>query len=479
MRMNGPQGFLSFLVCVLSCALPCLLPVGVLAQESPPPCPKPPDYKYLRFDEDYSYLRNPGCRTDFFDNAKFISLKPAGKWYISLGAETRQTTEYFINSAWGRPPQSPAYSLERYMAHADFHLGGRFRFFVQVKSGLEFNRVPGPRVFDRDEFDIENGFFDFGLLRAPSYSLTLRAGRQELAFGATRWVSAREGPTVRQTFDGFRLLLTAGAWRFDAFATKPVKTNTGVLDDAPDPTKSFWGAYTVRPFAVLPGGNIDLYYFGLDQKLVTYNQGAAPERRHTIGTRLWGKHNAWDYDEEALFQFGTFGSGDIRAWALETDTGFTLGSLPATPRIELKADISSGDKNLSNPNLQTFNPLFPRGIYDQLVNLVGHVNFIDALPVVTFHPVKSLSFAPECEFIWRESLQDGVYGVGGNLIRPVLNNSRARYVGTQPTLTTIWQANRHFSVVGIYTHFLPGPFIRQTGVAQNVDYFSGWIDFKF
>ena len=462
---------------LLICAL---LPAGrgssALAQEKP--CPVSSDYKYLRFDEDYLYLRNPACRTDRLDAIKFIPLKPEGDWYVSFGGETRQTGEYFINPTWGQQPEGPPYSLQRYMGHVDLHLGERVRFFVQFKSGLEFNETPGPRPIDKDEFDIENGFFDFGLLRAPHHSLTIRIGRQELGFGATRWVSAREGPNVRQTFDGVRLILSAGGWRTDTFVTKPTETNPGVLDDAPNPGQSFWGIYATRPVGLVPGAHIDLYYLGLARSKARFNKGSGRETRQSIGARLWRKGNRWDYDFEPIFQFGSFGSGDIRAWAAESESGYTFRSAPATPRIGLKADIASGDKDPHSLDLQTFNPLFPHGLYDQLVNLVGHVNFIDALPGLTIWPKKNLSLTPECEFIWRESLNDGVYGVGGNLVRPA-NGSRARYVGSQPSLIMNSQLGRHFTLVGIYTHFLPGSFLHQTGPAKDVDYFSSWVDFKF
>jgi len=40
------------------------------------------------------------------------------------------------------------YLLQRYMLHTDVHLGSRFRFFGQLKSGIEVNRVSGPRPAD-------------------------------------------------------------------------------------------------------------------------------------------------------------------------------------------------------------------------------------------------------------------------------------------------------------------------------------------
>ncbi len=75
----------------------------------------------------------------------------------------------------------------------------------------------------------------------------MRIGRQELSFGSSRFVSTREGPNVRQSFDGLRLSLRAGQWTVDGFATKPVETNRGLFDDSANYAQTFWGVYAVRP----------------------------------------------------------------------------------------------------------------------------------------------------------------------------------------------------------------------------------------
>ena len=60
------------------------------------------------------------------------------------------------------------------------------------------------------------------------------------------------------------------------------------------------------------------------------------------------KSPAWDFDYEGVAQFGTFGSDQIRAWTLASDTGYALPTLPFWPRFSIKADISSGDNPQSN-----------------------------------------------------------------------------------------------------------------------------------
>ena len=442
------------------------------------PCPQP-GYKYLRYDEDYSYLKNPDCRNDPLDILKFIALNQKEDWFLSLGGELRENVEYFQNPTWGQDPQGSAYLLQRYMAHVDLHMGGRVRFFGQLKSGLENGRAGGPRVIDEDKLDLHQAFVDLLLISAARHSIKLRAGRQELALGARRFVSAREGPNVRQSFDGVRLMLSTNIWNVDVLATRPVQTKVGFFDDLPAPGQTLWGIYASRPLQhSLPGANVDFYYLGLDRTRARFQQGIASEIRHSFGTRLWGRRNAWDYDIEPVYQAGSFGSGNIRAWAMETETGYTVHSWRSSPRLAIRADAASGDRDPSNPDLQTFNPLFPRGLYHQLVNLNGHVNFFDLDPVLVSHLNQQLSLTLDCGFFWRESRSDGVYGVGGNLLRPG-TGSKARYLASQPSAIAEWRPQRHITVIAIYTHSSPGAFLRETGPAESVNYVSVWLSYKF
>jgi Alginate export len=81
----------------------------------------------------------------------------------------------------------------------------------------------------------------------------------------------------------------------------------------------------------------------------------------TVGLRVWRQAKPWDYNFEAVYQWGRFGSGPIRAWTFASDSGLTLPKAAWRPRFGLKADVTSGDKDPSEPTLQSFNPLFPKG----------------------------------------------------------------------------------------------------------------------
>jgi hypothetical protein len=179
-----------------------------------------------------------------------------------------------------------------------------------------------------------------------------------------------------------------------------------------------------------------------------------------------------------MVQAGTFAKGDVLAWTVESETGYTLREKRWTPRVGLRADGASGDRTAEDADLQTLNPLFPRGLYHQLVDLNGHVNFLGLDPVAVAHFSPKLTMTLDWGFFWRQSRGDGLYGVGGQLLRPG-GTTLARYLGSQPSAIMEWRPQRHFSGVLIYTHFFPGTFLRETGPAKSVNYVSGWLSFKF
>jgi len=53
----------------------------------------------------------------------------------------------------------------------------------------------------------------------------------------------------------------------------------------------------------------------------------------------------------------------ILAWKYDQDLSYSFSHLKFRPVPSLLFAISSGDKNPANPDLQTFYPLFPKGLY--------------------------------------------------------------------------------------------------------------------
>jgi len=437
-----------------------------------------PAYSLLRENEDWSYLRDTSLRKDIWDPLKYIPLG-ADDWYLTIGGEVREVFEQVGNDNWGKQRYTNTFFLERYMLHSDWHLGPHFRAFVQLKSGLESFRAGGPRPIDEKKLDFEAAFFE-GRTSGKTW-IALRVGRQELNYGSGRLISVREGPNVRQSFDGFKVMSSIGSWNVDAFAARPDLDKPGFFNNSPDHRTAFWGIYASRPRTGRV--SIDVYYAGLDRKAVTYNRGTGQELRHSVAARLWRpvqtKERGWDFDYEGVWQFGTFGSCDIRAWTFASDTGYSLPNLPFKPRLSVKSDISSGDDPRHN-SLGTFNALFPIGNYFGVLADTGPgpQNFIDVHPRLQIQPVRGVSISADLVAQWRQSLDDGVYAVPGFLLVPA-NGSRARFVGYRPGVEVRWQIDRHAYVQADYGIFYAGQFLKEASPGQNINYLAFWAGYKF
>jgi hypothetical protein len=440
-------------------------------------------YKLLAEDEDWSFLRDPALRQDFWDPIKYIRLRDhLDDWYVSIGGEVREDFERIGNDYWGEQPIQNAFFLQRYMAHADIHYGKHFRSFIQLKSGIETFRQGGPRPIDEKRLDFESGFLDICAGGEQNW-IAFRAGRQELNYGSGRLVSVREGPNVRQSFDGFKILSKAGTWNIDAWAVRPDLDDFGFFDNAPDHNTAFWGIYSTRNRPIRRGISVDLYYLGIARKQATYNRGTANELRHSLGARLWRpiaeKKPGFDLDYEGVWQFGSFGSANIRAWTFASETGYSFPNKPLKPRFSLRADISSGDNPATN-TLGTFFPYFPIGNYFGVIADTGPgpMNFIDAHPRIQTVFPHDVSVMTDLVLYWRNSVYDGVYNVPGNLVRAA-DNSLARFVGYRPGTEVRWQINQHAYLQADYGIFYAGKFIRETMPGMNLNYLAFWAGYKF
>ena len=143
----------------------------------------------------------------------------------------------------------------------------------------------------------------------------------------------------------------------------------------------------------------------------------------------------------------------------------------------MRFDVASGDNNPASANLQTFNPLFPSGVYFNLLNPVGPLNMIDLHPTLDLYAGEKVTLTFDWDFFWRESLGDGVYRLSGTPLRPGIGG--ARYVGNAPAATIDWNATRNLSVLASYVHFFPGPFFDVNPPNKGTDYFTVWLDYKF
>lgn len=392
---------------------------------------------------------------------------------VATGGQVRQQYERFANEEWGAEvPDPDGYWLQRYMVHLDARLSRRVRLYGELKSGIETGRTGGPRPPDEDQLDLHQGFVDVSF--GP---VTGRVGRQELAFGSQRLVSVREGPNIRQTFDAGRIVVVQGQWRVDGFGARYVRTESGVFDDSSDTGRALWGVYAVRSLEGQTRG-VDLYYLGFRRKGARFDQGQGRELRHSWGARFWKTSGAFDYNVEAVLQTGRFANTDVGAWTVASDTGFRVETAAGRPRLGLRADITSGDRDRNDDRLGTFNALFPKGAYFGLIASAGPSNHLDLHPQVAVNLRDDLVMTTSWLFFWRQQVDDGIYGIPGNLLRSG-DGTHSKFVGHSPGVEAEWHVTWRLSLTGNASLFTAGPFIRESGPARAIGFIAGWATYRF
>jgi hypothetical protein len=433
---------------------------------------------FTRWMEDWSFLRDRSkyyCR-DRWDKIKYIALGTNPERYLSIGGQARGWYEAYQNQYWGSGPQdNNGWLNQDYLIHGDLHFTKTVRLFTEFQSALERGRTGGPRPYDRDALDLHQAFFDVPLTSQGNL-LTLRIGRQELEYGSGRLVTARYGLNSRISWDGFKVTAEPGKNHIEAFATRPTLNNAGIFDDVPDSKTMFWGLYATHTFS--PKLLADAYYFGWDTKSWTFASGTAHFQPQTLGSRVAGTAGHLDFNNEANIQVGHFGNRNVLAWSASLLHGYTFASTKLSPRLALRADVTSGDRGNPNHALGSFYPLYASGKYFEEADLNGPVNTVDLIPSVDLHASKSVTITPIYGAFWRESTADGLYGYIGQLYRPG-NESAARFIGQLGEVDVNYLATSHTTIRGVYEHFAVGEFLRQSPPGKSVNYGTVWVVYHF
>lgn len=445
---------------------------GVAAQ---PPAEPRPEFKTFRYDEDWRSLADPARRSEPLDGLKFIRLDDDVS--LTIGGELRTRYEAFEDPGFGlRAYARDDYALQRILIHGDLRVGDRFRAFAQVVSAFQLGSESTPSPIQDDVLDLQQAFGDLKLGEEDT-TITFRAGRMEMAYGSSRLVSPRDPPNVRLNFDGVRAMLALGGGiKIDAFLTRPVEQERGVFNDGENDGQTFWGLYATIPLAKDGAINTDLYFFGLRRENARFAAGVGIEDRQSVGSRLWGKSSGFDYDVEGVYQFGSFGDLDIRAWTLASNIGYTWSKVAGTPRLGLKANIASGDTDPSDRTLGTFNALFPRQAYFNELGILAPANFIDLHPSLSIKPARDLTLAVSWDPFWRFTERDAVYAPGRIAIPAAATSGR--YVGSTLDLQADWSITTQLSVTAYYGHFFAGTAVENAG-GEDTDFLGAWATFKF
>lgn len=433
----------------------------------------------FRWLEDYSYLGKLDRERVGLEKLKYVPLGETS--YVSFGGEYRFRWEGVDEPIFDLVPIDGFDSRNhRIFLHADLHVNKRVRVFAQFASAFEDGRLPGPRPFDRTDPDIQQLFADIKFGKPGGLRGLVRVGRQELPLGGYpfRISAPRLSTNLRQSFDAVKVvLMPTDKVRVQAFYAKPLINQPGFFDDPRDEDENFWGVYVTTPVPIIKGMKADWYYLGRSEKDALYNQGVADETRHSLGARFFGgTPTGFSYNVEGLYQFGSFGDGNISAWAVASDFSQSVPGVPLLNKIGLSLNAASGDKDPDDDNLQTFNALFPNLIYFSEATALSPTNAYSVYPYVDLKLQRNVKLYLGSNILWRQSSGDTLYRPIYIPITSTLQ-SESRYVGQ------FAQAQLYWWPFGGGTHQFSGNvqvrafYVR--GISGNVFDDAGGRDFNF
>jgi hypothetical protein len=431
------------------------------AAETAAATPARPAISSNRWAEDWSVLANPALRTQPLDGLKYIPLFITDpKSYVSLGANLRERFETNDAPSFGvgKTP-GDSYLLQRLQMHADVHLNENWQIFAQLEDVRAIDKASISSA-DQNQLDVRLAFVAYTNNFADG-TFKARVGRQDFAFDLQRFVSSRDGPNVRQSFDAAWADWETGAWRFIGFVSQPVQYRFGdVFDDVSNGTFRFSTLRVERK--VLGNNELSGYYSLYERSSARYLDASGEESRHIFDVRFAGASNGLDWDLEAMGQTGHVGAKDINAWGLGARTGYTLSNLAWTPRIGLQADAASGDAHPGDGNVGTFNPLFPNGYYFSLGGYTGYANLIHVKPSLTVKPADKLTVMAAVGLQWRQTTADAVY-VQPNIAVAGTAGAGNRWTGVYSQIRADYAFNANLTGALEAVHYAVGETVRNAG----------------
>ncbi len=364
--------------------------------------------------------------------------------------------------------------------NSDHYLLTRFRFglaiqpadwiktYVELQDATAFFKS-GPLLPPyQSTWDLRRAYVDFGNIQKDP--IGLRVGRQDLAFGHLRLVGTAYWRNASRGWDAAMMVINWKLLRLNAWAASPVLSLANGLSHH-QPGNNLHGIYSSLQ-NLIPGSAIEPYIlWRLSPGFKT--EGGAPAKldEKTIGIHWAGTLSRFDYDAETAAQAGSIGTDRIRAWAWSAILGYTFRESPLKPRIFVKYDFASGDRNPTDGRHGTFDQLYPNihdhhGLADQVA--WQNLKSVRAGAKASFRPNWMLAGA--YNDWWLASATDAFYSASGVAVaRDPLGRS-GTHIGREYDAQTSYRYNRHLEFGAGIGYIRSGDFLLRTNHAPSYVY---------
>lgn len=385
-------------------------------------------------------------------------------WYdkISLGGELRLRSEtmFHYGALTGGVNNDSVFFL-RARPHLDAQPIEEVRIFIQPQFSRAFaqeestiannNDLPGGAVPNANSvFDLHQGFIEFPKIGGSPVSL--RLGRQELAYGDERLIGAFGWNNVGRSFDAGKIKLAWENFWIDGFFAWNEKAAGN---------EYMGGLYS--HWKVVENHALDFYALFLRDNDGDGSAVITGLTLGTVGVRYAGifLEKRIDVNAEAAGQFGKTHPNNHLAYAGHLAGGYTF-DMTWKPRVGLEYNIASGD-DPGTAKVERFNNLFPTN-HDKYgyIDFFSWRNMHDISANVSAKPTEGMKLELAYHLFFLPEVTDGIFRATGAPLRAGAVGA-SRLAGHEIDLFTKYAVNKYLSFLGGYSLFRGGEFFSDTG----------------
>ena len=412
----------------------------------------------------------------------YFAVPGAGPTAVDFRANTPTSVNNFL--------------LLRTRVHAGYSPADWLTVFGEGQNSSSSGDERNPNPQSNGPFDLHQGYVRLG--GTHDLPLSLKVGRQELAYGDERLIGAFDWDNNGRAFDAAKLRYAQDSFWLEAFTGRVVLPNDNHFDQ-PNWDDWFSGLYGSTR-ALVPRTELQLYFLadnassGSPTYVTTGGRGNTPRDIYTIGARfqtLPGQLDRWDFNGEFAGQFGDFeyanGTSGVLsgqrlnhlAYATHVEGGYTFAKPDLKPRLAAGFDYASGDDNPNDQHHNTFVNLYPTNHkFYGAMDFLSWQNLIDPYLKASIAPLKGLTIALTYNAFWLATTSDYFYQVnqaprtsGGYGLQP----QNGSFAGQEVDLVATYQPTRFLQVQAGYGHYFTGDYVNQTFGNLGGAHDANWV----
>lgn len=296
----------------------------------------------------------------------------------------------------------------------------------------------------------------------------VKAGRQELNFGAQRLIGSANWGNTSRGYEGVRLSREDAGLRLDLFFATVLQTRQYKLDYWRNDFQLYGFHASSKKW--VKRGLLELYTFRKIAKRDAGELGRAGRSDHyTVGARGVGKLPLrLDYNFETAVQAGDLAGMAHRGWAGYWVLGYRVRSDESSPRLMANFSHASGDRQPGDGKYSTFDQLYPTNHqFYGYANRVSWRNMNEAMAGLDWRPYARMIVNFQYHSVWLATRKDAFYNFNGRA--QVRNpNASSNHLWQEFDINAVWDLRPELQFTLGFTHIFPGAYIRESTRGSSV-----------